>query len=81
MVHVHNEVQFREESRGSHTRDRVSKIVVPLEKYNDSMSIEAWLTRLELHLEPELDKEVWARETLKLLSDKALIKASTIDGF
>ncbi len=81
MVHVHNEVQFREESRGSHTRDRVSKIVVPLEKYNDSMSIEAWLTRLELHLEPELDKEDWARETLKLLSDKALKKASPIDRF
>lgn len=62
VVHVHNAVQFREEPRGSHTRDRVSKIVVPLEKYNDSMSIEAWLTRLELHLEPELDKEDWARD-------------------
>jgi hypothetical protein len=81
VVHVHNAVQFREESRGSHTRDRVSKIVVPLEKYNDNMSIEAWLTRLELHLETELDKEDWARETLKLLSDKALKKASPIDRF
>jgi len=63
VVHVHNAVQFREEPRDHHTRNKSSRVVVPV------------------HLEPEMDREDWARKALKLLSDKALKKVSPINRF
>ena len=84
-VHVHNTVQFRDRPRGGSRREGTSepyqKVVMPIERYNDNTSMEAWLTRLELHLEPDFDIEDWARETLKLLSDKVLKKMSPIYRF
>jgi hypothetical protein len=84
-VHVHNTVQFRDRPRGGSRREGTSepyqKVVMPIERYNDNTSMEAWLTRLELYLEPDFDIEDWARETLKLLSDKSLKNISPINRF
>jgi len=84
-VHVHNTVQFTDRPRGGSRREGTSepyqKVVMPIERYNDNTSMEAWLTRLELYLEPDFDIEDWARETLKLLSDKSLKNISPINRF
>ena len=84
-VHVHNTVQFRDRPRGGCRREGTSepyqKVVMPIERYNDNTSMEAWLTRLELYLEPDFDVEDWARETLKLLSDNSLKNISPINRF
>ncbi len=45
------------------------------------MAILAWLIRLEMSLETHFDREDWARETIKLLSDKAILNISPVDRY
>jgi len=78
IVHVHNKVQFRDDARDQCHGER-QKINRSLEKYEDHMAILAWLIRLEMSLETHFDREDWARETIKLLSDKAILNISPVD--
>jgi len=78
FVKFHNEVRFGEHARSArHSEEREA---ISLERFTEQMSIASWLTRMEMHLNP-IDQEDWARETIKLLSDKAIQSILPVERF
>ncbi len=78
IVHFHNEVRFREHARSARHSDE--REAISLERFTEQMSIASWLTRMEMHLKP-IDQDDWARETIKLLSDKAIQSILPVERF